>query len=248
MHEIEIHKITELKAKNPTIIMGFPGTGLVGSVAASQIIDALQPEFIGYITSPDFAPLAAIHDYVPLPPARIHYSQKHNLVIIVSEMTIPVNSSLDLADKLLSYAKQINANSIISLGGISMKEDENAVYAISSDRKTIKNIISKKLAKPIREGATTGVTGILLSRGSMEGFSVLSILAEASQDYLDPKAAANVLKVLSSVIGISLDTTRLEREGKELTSALKESMIKSKSTPKKTDVKQIDTDPGGMFG
>ncbi len=248
MHEIEIHKIAELKAKNPTVVIGFPGTGLVGSVAASQLIDALQTEFVGYITSPDFAPLASIHDYVPMPPARIHYSQKHNLVVIVSEMTIPVSSSLDLADKLLSYAKQLNASSIISLGGISMKEEENAVYVISSDKKTIKGIVSKKIAKPIREGATTGVTGILLTRGSMEGFSVLSILAEASQDYLDPKAAANALRVLSSVIGVSIDTGRLEREGKELTFALKEAAIKSKSTPRKADVKPIDTDPGGMFG
>lgn len=249
MVHIEIHRIADLKAKNPTVVIGFPGTGLVGSVAASQLIDNLDFQFVGYITSPNFAPLAAIHDYTPLPPARIHYCAKHNLVVIVSEMTIPVNSSLELADKLLKYAKQLGASSIISLGGISMKEEENAVYVISSDKKTVKNIVSKKIAKPIKEGATTGVTGILLSKGALEKFSVLSILAEASQDYLDPKAASNALKVLSSVLGISIDTGRLEREGKELTVALKEASIKSKlATPKKADVKPIDTDPGGMFG
>ena len=32
---IKIETISEIKGKKPTIIIGFPGTGLVGSVAAS---------------------------------------------------------------------------------------------------------------------------------------------------------------------------------------------------------------------
>ena len=100
MANIEIHRIEAMKLKNPTIILGFPGTGLVGSVAASQLVDSLQLKFGGYITSPDFAPLAAIHDYMPLPAARIHFSEKHNMIVILSEMSIPVGSSMELADKI----------------------------------------------------------------------------------------------------------------------------------------------------
>lgn len=94
MPGIQIHQIGEIKGKEPSIVLGFPGTGLVGSVAASQLAEALKLEFVGYITSPDFAPLAAIHNYVPMPTARIHYSEKHNLVVILSEMSIPVTPRL----------------------------------------------------------------------------------------------------------------------------------------------------------
>ncbi len=42
MTDVEIHRTASLrKLKNPLIIVGFPGTGLVGSVAASHIVDAL---------------------------------------------------------------------------------------------------------------------------------------------------------------------------------------------------------------
>jgi len=242
---IEIHKLSEIpeiKWKKPTVVIGFPGTGLVGSVAASQLVDVLGLEFIGYITSAAFAPLAAIHDYKPLPPARIHYSSKYNVVVILSEMSIPINSSMELADKLFHFSKTLDAGLIISLGGISLKEEQDAVYVVSSDQKLVKNIVSKKLAKPIREGATTGVTGLLLSKGMLEGFPVLSILAEASQDYLDPHAAGNALKVLSSLLGVQINTTSLEKDAKELAETLKETMIKSK-TPKKTG--SSDT---GMYG
>ena len=229
---IEIHRLSEIKTKNSTVIIGFPGTGLVGSVAASQLIDVLGLEFVGYITSAAFAPLAAIHNYKPLPPARIHYSQKYNLVVILSEMSIPINSSMELADKLFSFSKEIDAGLIISLGGISLKEEQETVYVVSSDQKIIKNIIGKKLAKPIREGATTGVTGILLSKGVLESFPVLSILAEASQDYLDPHAASNALKVLSNVLGVDINTNQLEKDAKDLAENIRETVIKSK-TPKK---------------
>lgn len=242
--QIEIHKIIEIKGKNPTVIVGLPGTGLVGSVAASQVIDVLDLEFVGYITSSSFAPLAAIHNYKPLPPARIHYSSKYNVVVILSEMSIPVASSMELADKLFDFSKKLNANLIVSLGGIALKEDQNSVYVVSSDQKIVKNIVGKKLAKPIREGATTGVTGILLSKGMLEKFPVLSILAEASQDYLDPHAAGNALKVLSDILGLDISTDSLEKDAKELAATLRETAIKSK-TPKKTD---SSGEGGTMYG
>ncbi|HID72946.1 TPA: proteasome assembly chaperone family protein, partial [Candidatus Micrarchaeota archaeon] len=167
MSDVKIHKIAAMKLKKPLVVLGFPGTGLVGSVAASQIIEALDLKFGGYISSAEFAPLAAIHDYVPFPAARIHYSTKHNLVVILSEMSIPNSATLDLADKLFDFCKGLNASSIVSLGGISAKEGKNDVYIISSDRKVVDDLVKKRAVKPIKEGATTGVTGILLTKGTL---------------------------------------------------------------------------------
>src|SRR4030095_7124205 len=90
--EVQIHKTADMrKLRKPTVIMGFPGTGLVGSVAASAFFELLSMASGGYISTPEFAPLAAIHDYKPMPAARIHYSEKHNMIVIISEMTIPID-------------------------------------------------------------------------------------------------------------------------------------------------------------
>jgi uncharacterized protein len=232
MSGIKFHKVGSIRLKKPTIVLGFPGTGLVGSVAATQLVDSLKMKFGGYISSPDFAPLAAIHDYTPLPAARIHYSEKHNIVVILSEMSIPVGSSSELAEKIMEYAKSIKASSIISLGGISLKEEENVVYVISSDLKIAKKIIDKKIAKPIREGATTGVTGVLLARGSLERFPVMTILAESESDYVDPGAASKTLKVLSTYLGIKIGTSELDKEHTEISKSARDKIIKSKISKK----------------
>ena len=234
MGDVEIHKTADMKKlKNPTVIMGFPGTGLVGSVAASQVVESLQMIFGGYISSSDFAPLAAIHDYKPMPAARIHYSEKHNMIVIISEMTIPIGSSLEVADKIYDFARSVEASSIISLGGISLQDEKKGVFVVSSDPEIVKDVISKKIAKPIKEGATTGVTGILLTKGTLDRFPITTILAESSEEYLDPRAASNVLKVLSRIINVPISTAKLEKEAAEFSKDIKEAVLKSRISKKK---------------
>jgi len=238
---IEIHKLVNFKMKNPIMIVGLPGTGLVGSISASYLVDALNMDFVGYITSPEFAPLAAIHDYKPLPPARIHYSKKLNLLVVLSEMSIPIGASMDLASSVLALAKSVKAKSIISLGGIALKENPKALYAISTNDKLSEYFFAGDKCKKIREGATTGVSGVLLTMGVVEKFPVLLLLAEASEDYMDPGAASNILKLLSQYLKVDIDTKKLDKESKELASSLRDTVVKSKIPYKKSSM-------GSMYG
>lgn len=247
MGDVEIHKTADMKKlRKPILVMGFPGTGLVGSVAASQIVDSLQMDFGGYLSSSDFAPLAAIHDYKPMPAARIHYSEKHNMIVIISEMTIPIGSSQDVADKIYEFAKSVGASSIISLGGISLQEEKKGVFVVSSDPAMIRDIIAKKIAKPIREGATTGVTGILLAKGALDSYPVTTILAESSEEYLDPRAATNVLRILMKMTGLQINTARLEKEAAEFSKDIKEAVLKSRISKKKGG--PTASEGGSMYG
>lgn len=247
MSDVEIHRTADLrKMKKPLVVIGFPGTGLVGSVAASQLVESLHLSFGGYISSSNFAPLAAVHDYKPLPAARIHYSEDKNIVVVISEMTIPIATSMELANKIFDFAKSLDASAIISLGGISLKEEKGGeVYVISSDSRVVKDIVAKKIAKPIREGATTGVTGLLLTKGTLESFPVTTILAESSEEYLDPKAASNVLRVLARIINVPISTATLEKEAKEVTKALKDTVMKAKLVKKKGPSAE---EGGSMYG
>jgi uncharacterized protein len=244
--DVEIHRTADMKKlKTPTVIMGFPGTGLVGSVAASAVVEALQMDFGGYISSSEFAPLAAIHDYKPMPAARIHFSERHNMIVIISEMTIPIGSSLEVADRIYEFAKSVDAATIISLGGITLQDEKKGVYVVSSDPNIVKDIIDKKIAKPIKEGATTGVTGILLTKGSLDHFPVTTILAESSEEYLDPKAASNVIKVLTRLTGVQISTVKLEKEAAEFSKDIKEAVMKSRISKKKGP---SASEGGSMYG
>ncbi len=246
MVSVELHRLADLrKLKKPIIVIGFPGTGLVGSVAASQIVESLQMPIAGYFSSPDFAPLAAIHNYKPLPAARIHFSEKHNLIVIISEMTIPVGASAAVAERVFEFATSVSATSVISLGGIALKENSGEVYVISSDPQSTKDITAKKFAKPIKEGATTGVVGILLTKGALEKFPITAILSEASEEYLDPRAAASAIRTFGKITGIDVSTVSLEKEAQDVAKTIKEAVIKAKISKRKGPSAE---EGGSMFG
>lgn len=239
---VEIVRTSQIDARNPIIIVGFPGVGLVGSVATSYFVEKNGFEMAGYVMSNDFAPLAAIHNYMPLPPVRIYYSKEKNMVVVLSEIVVPVSVSNELAYKILDFAKELKSSRIISVGGIALRESESAVYLVGNNKGEVDSLISRKIGRSIKEGATTGVTGTLLAMGSVTGYSILAVLAEASPDFVDPKAAANALQVLSKIINVPVNTLELEKEARLLTQGAKESAVKSRALGKKSGP------TGGMYG
>ncbi len=244
MATVEFKKTANLSNLNrPTLIVGFPGTGLVGSVAAAHMVDILKLDFGGYIASDEFAPLAAIHNYMPMPPARFHYSEKYNIILILSEMSVPISLASPLADSIFEFAKTTKAQKIISIGGISLKEGKNEVYVIASQKTLVKELVDRRIAKPIREGATTGVTGLLLTRGVLNNFPVITLLAESSEEYLDANAASRVLKALSKILKVEINTAQLDKEAR----GTKEALIKSKIS-KRGPTAEETAAGGRMYG
>ncbi len=217
--------LKSLRKKRPNLIIGFPGTGLVGSIALSQYCDEMRSEFIGYIDSPLLAPLASIHNYKPLPAVRIHYIKEHNTVVFFSEMTIPIRLSEAFANEILKLADELNSGYIISIGGIVMSQAK-PIYYVASNEKLTNSL--KNMGTPIKEGATTGITALLLTNGSVNNKNIISILAHVENDYIDPKAAANGLKALSRIIGKKIDVTELIKEANILKMRAKDKVVKSK--------------------
>ena len=115
--------ILKKKPKNPIIIEGFPGFGLVGTIATEFLIDHLKTEQIGKIMFDESAPIAAIHGGEVIDPLGIFYNNKYNLVIL--HAINPANGiEWKVTDALDKIAKQLNAKEIISLEGVGGAESE----------------------------------------------------------------------------------------------------------------------------
>lgn len=225
---IFIRNLKEFRLKNPVFIIGFPNVGLVGSIATTYLSKLFDFSFVGTFKSSKLAPIAAIHDYEVLPPIRIMASKKHNIVLITSESSIPISLSQSMADLILELFKELNGSILITLGGITLGEDKNAVYFIPSTKKAKQLAISKRVGKVIKDGATTGVSALILIYSSLKNIDALTLLAEANPDFGDPKASSNVLKSLSKLLNIHIDTSLLDKEAKDL-STITESELKSRS-------------------
>lgn len=231
MH-IEYKELKPLSIKGATMLVGFPTSGLVGSIAASYLANRLEMEMVGYFRSEKMPPVTAIHNYKPVPPLRVYKSKRHNLVVVLSEIVTPISLSSEMASQISKIAEKIKSPLLITLGGISLHQDENSVYGISTSEELVASLEKRGQIKRVKEGATTGVAGLLLTPG-MSKSPVLSLLAETLEEQPDPKAAANVLKIVAKILKIKLDTSELEEEAKILSQATKEAVLSSKKTKRK---------------
>ena len=226
MPRVEIKEIGAVKLNRPVIIEGFPGVGMVGTISASYLAENLGMKLIGYLTSNLFPPIAAIHDYRPVSPARIYASEKLNLVVLFSEFVIPAEIVFPLSEKIIEWAKKKNAAAIYSLAGIASEEPVQKIFGIASGQAMGEKLKASGI-ELIREGATQGVSGVLIAECASQNFPAANIMVQTNAP-LDPAASAKLLDKLGELIGIKIETKALSTEGKKVEERMKEAMDKMK--------------------
>jgi len=224
------------KPKSPTIIEGFPGFGLVGTIATGFLIDHLNAKSIGSITSKDIVPMATIHGQKIIRPLEIFYDSRHN-IIIVNALTNVQGLEWDLAKILTKMAKNLNAKEVISIEGVSTpgltSKKVNAYYYSNKNQKKFEKIS----IPPIKDGIVMGVTAALLLETDKTPFS--SIFVETHTGLPDSKAAAKIVEVIDKYLGLKVDYKPLIKKAEQFEVKLKELVERSKSAEKIQKEKEV---------
>jgi len=240
--KVEVKECCKFKVKNPVLIEGFPGIGMVGTISTVYLSEKLNMKLAGYVASSRFPPISAIHDYKPVSPARIYVSEKHNLMVLFSEFVIPADVVYHLTEAILEYAKKKKAKAVYSLAGIASQQPTSKLHGIASTPK-MSELLKSHGIELIKEGATQGVSGLLIAECASESFPAANILAE-TQQAMDPKSAATLLDKLSEIIGVPIDTEPLRKEGDQIESKMKEAIEKMRALH--NDYKKMEANP--MYG
>lgn len=224
---VEIKEVAPIKLSKPLIIEGFPGIGMVGTISASFLAEKLGMTLIGYFASSHFPPIAAIHDYKPVSPARIYASEKHNLIVLFSEFVVPAEIVYPLSQEIIKFAKQKKARAIYSLAAVATQAPTDKFHGIASTPET-SEILKKHGIELIKEGATQGVSGVLIAECAAQGFSAANLLVETANP-LDPRASARLLDKLGEIIDVRIDTKPLVQEGKKIEAKMRDALEKMKA-------------------
>ncbi len=196
--ELKLYK----KPKKVTIIEGFPGFGLVGTIATEFLINHLKTEMIGRVKAEELPALAAIHGDKVVQPLGIFYNKRYNLIILHA-ITSPTGLEWKIADILEKLALELEAKEIISIEGVGSTElGKSRTFFYTTNEKR-KRLLKKIGLAPLGEGIIIGVTGALLLKRLKTPFSC--ILAETHTSLPDSKAAAEIIKALDAYLGLKVD-------------------------------------------
>ena len=225
------------KPKNCSIIEGFPGFGLVGTIASEFFIEHLKTEQIGKILFNDMPAMVAIHESKAVEPLGIFYNQRYN-VVILHAITAATHYEWEMADTIGKLAFDLKAKEIISLEGVGSGEgsEGSRVFYYSNNEKNAK-LFEKCGIGPLKEGIIIGVTGAVLLR--VGKIPISCIFAETHSNLPDSKAAAKVVEALDKYLGMDIDYKPLLEQAKKFEEKLKTIMQKSQEAQEISDKKKL---------
>ena len=211
------------KPKNPIVVEGFPGFGLVGTIASEFLMSHLQCEQIGRFYFEDLPATVAIHEGSVIDPVTISYNKKYNIVIIHS-VSGANGIEWRAADTVLEICKELNAKELICLEGVGAageemgeEEGKSQAFYYTSSKEAAKKLKSAGVEQ-LKEGIIMGVTSALLIKSTVP---TTCIFSETHSNLPDSKAAAKIIEVLDKYLGLSVDYKPLIKQAEKFEEKLK---------------------------
>jgi len=225
MDDIRIKMLTDKEYHADILIEGLPGVGQVGKLVAEHIIEELGAEKIAEITSIFFPPQVLIDEkgVARLSCNEVYLVNKddHSIAFLVGDVQSgSAEGHYLLADAYLDIAEELGVKRVYTLGGYGtghLQEETQVFGAINNSalrEEAEKAGVVFSNAEP--GGGIIGASGLLLSRGAERGIEGICLMGETSGYIVDPKSAHAVLGVLSALICLDIDDTKLEERAVEM--------------------------------
>jgi len=220
----EVVRIVEgegVEYNNPIVIEGLPDVGLVGTIAASYIVEKLDYKEIGHIESDLFPPVMVIHDGKLKNPFRIYSAEDGSVVVVLSEVAVPPKVVYPLTTALADWFHKIGTKQpVISVKGLPMKNrmdiDKPEVFAVGNNEDAVAELKAKQMDL-LEEGFIAGTYAMILRECSKRDISAISLLAQCYPVYPDPGAAASAIETLKKfVTSLAIDVGELLENAEEI--------------------------------
>jgi len=223
-----------LSSEGASVLMGFPGSGLVGSIALQYMVDQLEFELIGCMTSKFFPPLAMMNKGVINVPVRIY--EKDKIVVIVADIPIHPMICFEVSNGIMDWLTPFKIREVVTIAGIITNEVEKRVFGVATTDEAMPRIQDTTIILPM--GSISGIASSVLTECKIRGIPAYGLLGETI-NAPDPRAAASSIEVLNKMFDISLDVQPLLEQAEEIEATmhkLSEEVQSQEAVPKKENL------------
>ncbi len=233
MNEIEIEVLSDMELKDPFLIEGLPGVGLVGKLAVDQLINELPSDAIRRVYSEHLPPAVSISDdgTASLASMTLHAVETDAVELLVLTGDSQAQETLGqyrLANAVLDLAEEFDVQDVISLGGFGTGEqvDEYSVVgAVGDGSGGLKDRLGEAGVRFDEESdldTIIGISGVLVGMAPLRDIQSAGLLGNTPGYYVDPASARVVLNVLQNSLGFDVDLTTLEEQAEQVQELLEQ--------------------------
>lgn len=218
MSDATFHELNNLKPKEPTLIEGLPGHGLVASIAVDQITEQLDLDRYGSIRSPDFPAAASFTNGLIQDTVRVYAGSNPDVMTLQSDVPIPQESFSGLSRCVLEELVDTFERAIFLAGAPAQSEEQiGNVAGIATTDNLKEDLVDAGITIQEDSGAVGGVTGALVTACYHADVTAALLLVRTDPRLPDPGSARSVIEeALEPLVEFDINTDELLNQAEEI--------------------------------
>ncbi len=213
------------RLKKPVLVEGLPGVGLVGRLAAEQLVNELDAKPFAVMHSSHFPPQVIVDEdaEISMFENTFYYWKnkkgKNDLVILMGDhQGLSVESHYEVSKEAVDLAHKLGVKTIYTLGGFRTGKivKNPRVFGAVTDSRMRRTLEKHGVVFAGGPQFIAGAAGLMLGLGKLKGMRGACLMGETHGAYADPHSAEYVLKILTEVLKIKISYQGLEEMAKEI--------------------------------
>lgn len=211
-HPDAAFSITHEATLDDTLVIGLSQFGLAGLTAVNYLVDHLDLEQTGYLTTEQLPTITPFENGTPRRPTRLFSRSDLDLTFLLGELFVPVWAAESFSEAILDWTETNGVEEVVLLSGIPNQygpRDDDLFY-IATDEYRDDYLDSTDLT-PMQGGFLDGVNAELISRGIDSPLAVGMYITPVRPPVPDIGAALRLVSTLDDIYEIDADTEPLEQ-------------------------------------
>lgn len=210
------------KLKNPVLIVGLPGIGLVSKLTVDHLVRSLKAERFAVLRSPHFPnQVLAMNDGKLRSFSMRFYVKrlkKRDVVFVRGDLQpLTVEGQYEVTGKILSYFASLGGKDVVAMAGyaVNKKQPKPTVYCASTNKQmheSFKTLGAKTCGVIV---PIVGMAGMLPALSKAYGMRGACLLVETPGNTIDHHGAKELVVMLAKWLGEKFDTKMLEVRAKK---------------------------------
>lgn len=213
--------------KNPVMLAGLPGMGLVAKQVVDYFIRKLDAEFIGEFEE-HYPPTSVVvfNNGILLPMAESSFKfycwsgNDRSLLLFTGNYQPRLSEEQHrIAEKVVRIAQEFNVSRIYTTAAMATYRYVEApkVYGVVTKPGLLRELKNVGVEEMPGEGSISGLNGLIISYAQKLGIEGICLLGETYLvDSVDVKAALAILRKLITLLGITVDLSEVEEIAKRV--------------------------------
>ncbi len=239
------------KSSNPVLVCGLPGSGYVGKLAADHLVSTFKFKKVAEYASPTFPPQVSVKEdgTVDPPKGDLYYAaaKRNRGLFVFTADTQPTTAEgeYELSDAVVKFAKKCGVKSVYTLAAYITGSFSKSprVYGTGTSKEIV-GLLAENGVTLMKDGGISGMNGLLIGMAALRGMEGACLLGETSGYVVDAGASKAVLELLSKILDIAIDTSKLEEKAEETRKVISQLQAMADQARETTPQPSRDQRPG----